>query len=236
MLDFNRSFQNLLFLFDTAPEGTETTLNFICIGAIIVLAALAIFLCFKTKTFSSKELAFAGISISAGFLLSFIKIAPVAYGGSITLASLVPVMLFAYFYGFSHGLLVGVIFGLLQFIQAPYILTPITFVLDYILPFGCIAFAAFGAKFKNKTAGLVCGAVFAYIGRFVMHFLSGLVYFDKGAIWTDLPATNGAVYSFLYNAVYLLPDCALAIVALIILSKSGVIEKLAPKNESPAIQ
>lgn len=234
MLDLGSLFSNLLFFFDESPKGTEITLNFICIGAVLIVAAIALILCFKAKAFSSRELAFAGISIASGFLLSFIKVAPVTYGGSITLASMVPVILFTYFYGFTHGLLVGVVYGLLQFIQDPYILTPITFVLDYILPFACISLASIGAKFKNKTLGVSLSAVFVYAGRFLMHFLSGLVYFAKDAIWTTLPATSGALYSFLYQTVYLVPDCVIAVIALIILSKTGVIEKLAPKKQVSA--
>ena len=234
MLDFSSLFSNLLFFFDELPEGTENVLYFVCIGAVLVLIAVCLLLCFKSKAFSSRELSFAGIAIASGFVLSFIKIKPVANGGSITLASMVPVILFAYFYGFTHGLLVGVVYGLLQFIQEPYILTPVTFILDYILPFACISLASIGAKFKNKTLGLILGAVFAFAGRFLMHFLSGLVYFSMGKIWTTLPATNGALYSFLYQTIYLVPDLAIAVVALIILSKTGVIEKLAPKKQVSA--
>lgn len=235
MLGFSSLFSNLLFLFDELPEGTETILYFVSIGAVLALVAVALLLCFKAKAFSSKELAFAGISIASGFLLSFIKIAPVNNGGSITLASMVPVILFAYFYGFTHGLLVGVVYGLLQFIQEPYILTPVTFILDYILPFGCISLAALGAKFKNRTLGLVLGTIFAFAGRFLMHFLSGLVYFSKGSIWTTLPATSGALYSFLYQTVYLVPDMIIALVAVTVLLKLGVIEKLAPKKQTAKI-
>lgn len=234
MLDFSSLFSNLLFFFDKLPEGTEITLNFICIGAVLIVAAIALILCFKAKAFSSRELAFAGIAIASGFVLSFIKIAPVPYGGSITLASMVPVILFAYFYGFTHGLLVGVVYGLLQFIQEPYILTPVTFILDYILPFACISLSSIGAKFKNKTLGVILGAVFAFAGRFLMHFLSGLVYFSKGSVLDSLPQTSGALYSLAYNAVYLVPDCVIAVIALIILSKTGVIEKLAPKKQVSA--
>lgn len=223
---------NLLFLFDETPESAADTLNLICILAVLFTAALTVTLCLKKRAFTAKELAFAGISISAGFLLSFIKLAPVQYGGSITLCSMLPVMLFAYYYGFSHGLLIGTVYGLLQFVQSPYILTVATFALDYVFAFACVAFAAFGAKFKNRALGLTAGTVFTYGARFLMHFLSGLVYFSKNAVWTNLPASSGALYSFLYQTVYLVPDFALTLAAFLLLNKFGIIEKLKPATFS----
>lgn len=219
---------NLLFLFDETPESAADVLNLVCTLAVMLTAALTLALCLKKRAFSPKELAFAGISVSAGFLLSFIKLTPVQYGGSITLCSMLPVMLFAYFYGFSHGLLVGVVFGLLQFIQTPYVLTPATFALDYVFAYACIALAALGAKFKNKSLGIIAGTSFAYLGRFIMHFLSGLVYFSKNAVWTTLPASSGALYSFLYQTVYLVPDFTITLAAFLLLNKFGIIEKLKP--------
>lgn len=224
------SCSNLLFLFDEAPESAAKVLNLISMGVILLAAAIMLLLSLKKRAFDSKELAFAGIAVSAGFLLSFIKIAPVEYGGSITLASMLPVMLFAYYYGFSHGLLVGVIFGLLNFIQSPYILTPATFLLDYVLAYACIAFASIIAKFKNKTAGIIAGTALTYSARFLMHFLSGLVYFSKNAIWTNLPASSGALYSFLYQIVYLVPDFAITLIAFLLLNKYDVLQKLSPHD------
>ncbi len=222
------SCSNLLFLFDEVPESATDAISLISIAIVLLVVVAAILLCVKKRAFSSKELAFAGISISAGFLLSILKVTPVPNGGSVTLASMLPVMLFAYYYGFTHGLLVGAIFGLMQFIQSPYILTPATFALDYLLPFACIAFASIGTRFKNKPLGIVCGTLLTYVGRFLMHFLSGLVYFSKNAVWTTLPATSGALYSFLYQTVYLLPDMVITLVAFLLLYRYGVIDKLSP--------
>lgn len=220
---------DLLFLFNEVGDGAGDILNYICLGIIVLVIAVFLVLCSTKKQFDTKEVAFAGVCLSASFVLSFIKITPVQYGGSITLASMLPVMLFAYFYGFTHGLLVGVIYGVLQFIQEPYILTPATFALDYILAFASISLMGIAGKLKekmNRTGAIAIGAGCVYLCRFVMHFLSGLIYFKLGSIWTTLPADSGVVYSLLYQIVYLVPDFAITLIAFIVLDRTGVIDKL----------
>ncbi len=220
---------DLLFLFNKVGENAGNILNYVCIGIIVLVIAVFLVLCLTKKQFDTKEVAFAGVCLSASFVLSFIKIAPVQYGGSITLASMLPVMLFAYYYGFAHGLLVGVIYGVLQFIQEPYILTPVTFALDYILAFASISLMGIAGKLKekmNRTGAIAIGASCVYLCRFLMHFFSGLVYFELGEIWVSLPADSAVVYSLLYQIVYLVPDFVITLAAFIVLDRTGVIDKL----------
>lgn len=76
---------------------------------------------------------------------------PVTYGGSITLASFVPLLIYTYVYGLADGLLTGLIFGLFNFVTGPYILTPLTFILDYLLAFASIGLMGIAGKFTKKT-------------------------------------------------------------------------------------
>lgn len=226
---------DLLFFFTQLDESAGDLLNYVCMGVVILAVAILIILCRLNKKFDSKELAFAGVCLSASFVLSFIKIAPVQYGGSITLASMLPVMIYAYFYGFSHGLLAGIIYGLLQFIQSPYILTPATFALDYIFAFASISLMCVAKTLKPKIGGalaITAGASCVYLFRFIMHFLSGMIYFDLGSVWTNLPASSGAIYSLLYQIVYLVPDYLITLIAFLLLEKNKVINRL----RSPAQQ
>jgi len=135
-------------------------------------------------------------------------------------------MIYAYFYGFGPGLLCGVCHGLLQFIQSPYVLTPVTFILDYLLAFASIAIVPLFKFIKNKPVSLLVGITVAYAARFLFHFVSGIIYYNLGAIWVDLPTDTAFIYSFLYQCVYLIPDWIIAAVVGIILSVSGVIDIL----------
>ncbi|MBR2384770.1 MAG: energy-coupled thiamine transporter ThiT, partial [Clostridia bacterium] len=68
--------------------------------------------------------------VALSFALSYIKLFEMPQGGSVTLFSMLPIMLFSYIYGMKKGLLVGVIYGLLQAVQDPYIIHPAQFLLD----------------------------------------------------------------------------------------------------------
>lgn len=202
-----------------------TVLSIVLCACLIVLVAVLV----KKPGLNSADIVYGGVATALAFVLSFLKFSPVQYGSSITLASMVPLVLYAYFFGFAKGLVVGVVYGLLQFVQDPYILTPVTFVLDYILAFSSIAIAAVSKKIiKNECGALCLGATFTYALRFLFHFVSGIVYFNMGAVWADIPAESAIVYSLIYQTVYLLPDFALCLVALFTLSKLNVIERIAP--------
>ena len=122
-------------------EQTTNVVKWISIAAVFVLIGIiALISVLKNKRIDAKRIAFAGVCVSMSFTLSFIKVSPVQHGGSITLASLVPIMLYAYVYGFADGLLVGLIHGLLNFIESPYILNTATFLLDYLLAFTGVCF------------------------------------------------------------------------------------------------
>ena len=213
-------------LAEELDKTTSLTL-WISVGAVIILALVIVALCFTSKTLSTRTLAMAGVTLALSFVLSLVKFAPVTYGGSITLASMLPIMIFAYFYGFFPALLTGVIFGLLQFISGPYVLTPLTFILDYVLAFSTIAVVPLFKKFvKNDVAAFISGISAAYLLRFLFHFVSGIIYFNLGAIWAELPAETAVGYSALYNIIYLGPDFAIVAVAAFALTKTRVIERL----------
>lgn len=209
-------------------DGKTLITLYISIGAAILLAAVIVTLCFIDKRLSSRALATAGVTLALSFVLSLFKVAPVTYGGSITLASMLPIMIFAYFYGFAPALLTGVVFGLLQFISSPYdVLHPLTFFLDYVLAFSCIAIVPLFKKvIKNKTWSFVVGITAAYVFRFIMHVTSGIIYFNLGAIWAELPANTAITYSLLYNVIYLLPDYVITAIFGVILSATKALEKI----------
>lgn len=224
------SFYNLLSFF--GQEFTEEQTGIVTIAAWVLLGLLLIFAVVHLagkKQMKTVDVVYGGISLALSFVLSYIKIAPVTYGGSITLASMLPIILYSYYFGFGKGVIVGLAYGLLQFVQEPYILTPVTFVLDYLLAFCSIAIASLPKKFvKNPAGSLLAAASFTYILRFLFHFVSGIIYFNMGAIWVNLPAENAFIYSLLYQSVYLIPDWIICVSIMLTLYKLNVIERIAP--------
>lgn len=163
-----------------ASAKTTNIVKWVSVGAIVVLFGVIAVICIKgKKRYDAKHIAFAGISLSLSFVLSLIKVSPVTYGGSITLASFVPLLIYTYVYGLADGLLTGLIFGLFNFVTGPYILTPLTFILDYLLAFASIGLMGIAGKFTKKTTfNVVLGTVAVYVVRFVFHLFSGMIYFS----------------------------------------------------------
>lgn len=207
------------------------------LGAILlVIAALAAaFLADKggNFTFDSKSIALAGICVSLSFALSYIKLWDLPQGGSVTLVSFLPIMLFAYLYGAKKGLFVGFVYGLLQSLQDPYIIHPAQFLLDYPVAFAMAGLAGVLKNVNMKSPQLKF-ALSALIGgamRYVAHVLSGA--FAFGAYALDAGASNVFTYSLAYNS-FVFADIALVIVAgvLLLSSKAFVAEtkKFAAQN------
>lgn len=223
------SFYSLL----DASAKTTAVVKWISVVAVVLLLgviALIAFLLRGEKKYDAKRLAFAGVSVGLSFALSILKVSPVLYGGSITLASFVPLLVYAYVFGVGDGLLVGLIHGLLNFISSPYILTPMTFVLDYLLAFASIGVMGLAPKFTEKTTfNVVLGTIAVFAVRFVFHFVSGAIYFAEGAIWVEFPAwavADSFIYSFVYQCLYIPADCIIAAVALYVLAKTRVLDRI----------
>lgn len=224
-----------MFLHSLLEASAQTTnvVKWISVGAVALLLVVIAILCkLRNSRFDAKRLAFAGVCVATSFTLAMIKFKPVQYGGSITLASFVPVLLYAYVYGVGNGLMVGLIHGLLNFIESPYILTPATFILDYLLAFASIAVMGFFGKMKREEKSalpLVLGCVSVYAVRFIAHLISGMIFFLQDAVWVSLPnwaMGNAFLYSFLYQCVYIPADCLIATLVLVLLQKTGVLARL----------
>ena len=182
---------------------------------VIVLFATPFIVDRKSKMFNSKtttkQITYAAICIALSFGLSYIRLFKAPYGGAITLASLLPLALYSYMYGSKNGLIAGLIYGLLQFIQDPYFYHILQFLLDYIVAFAFVGMA--GGLFRKMLKpifALPLGILVGILGRFASHFISGAVFFG---VWAPEEFSNIWTYSFVYNALYVFPDAAIAIVA-----------------------
>lgn len=215
-------------LLAAVSEKTTDIVTWVSIGAIALLIVIIVLASIFGKKYSTNEIAYAGICMALSFALSFVKVSPVQYGGSITLASFVPLLIYAYKFGPVKGCLAGLILGLFNFISDPFILTPMTFILDFLLAFASIGLMGFAPKFKKLSlaAQVSIGTVLVYVSRFIFHLLSGFIYFAENSIWVNLPADNMFLYSFIYQCVYLPADCAICVATLLILVKSKVLERL----------
>lgn len=156
---------------------------------------------------NTKMMAMGAVCIALSSVLSMIKIWKMPQGGSITAASMLPLMLFSYVYGMGPGCLVGALYGVLQFIIEPYFLSLPQMLLDYPIAFGMMGLAGLFSKMDNENLGLTVGVVLASVGRFVAAVLSGVIFFAEYA-----GDQNPWVYSIVYNGSYMLPECIICVI------------------------
>lgn len=205
-------------------------------AVILILAVVAATFFFGRKDrkgFDTKSIAYAAVCIAMSFALSYLRIVKMPQGGSITIASLLPLMIYAFMFGTKKGVFAGAIYGILQAFQDPYIIHPAQFLLDYPIAFSCIGLAGIFAKTekleKLPQIQFALGAIVAGLCRFVMHFFSGMFAFGMWApegqpVW---------LYSLSYQAGYVLPDIAIAIVVgVIVFSSPSFVKQVRKYNVS----
>ena len=185
----------------------------IVIGVALFIAAL-IFAgrVSEKKRMGTKQLVFCAMAMAIAFITSYIKIFNMPWGGSVTLCSMLFIVLVGNWYGPKTGVLVGLVYGILQFIQEPYVLSFFQVCCDYILAFAALGVAGFFAKSKN---GLIKGYIAAVIARGVFHALGGYLY------WMDympenFPRALSSVYPILYNYSFLLAEGLITVIIICI--------------------
>jgi len=164
--------------------------------------------------FSTKIIAETVMFVALATVLSNIKIFSLPQGGSVTAASMVPILWLALRRGPKVGLFAATVYGVVQFALQPYILHLAQVLLDYPLAFGLLGLAGFFQKrpFIGVTVGIT--------GRFLAHFLSGVIFFASYAP----EGVHPVVYSAVYNGGYLLVELMISIYVIYLLQASKVLK------------
>ena len=163
------------------------------------------------KTTKSKVLTESAIMIALSTVLSIIKIVEMPYGGSVTVASALPVAIIAYRHGVKTGLFAGLVHATLQLVLGLSMLSYATswqsavaiIMLDYIVAFTFVGFAGiFRKKISNQAAALTVGVLLISVLRYICHVISG------ATVWSgiSIPTAAALAYSFIYNATYMIPE------------------------------
>lgn len=198
------------------PDGGLTTLGYVLCGiAVAALILAAAFLSSKNsshKKLSTKQLVFCAAAMALSFLTSYIKVFSMPYGGSITLFSMLFICLTGYWYGLGTGMLTGLAYGILQFLQEPYVLSPFQVCCDYILAFAGLGLAG---AFTRQTDGLRKGYLLGITVRGAFHALGGYLY------WMDympenFPQALASIYPIVYNYSYILAEGVLTVIVILL--------------------
>ena len=171
------------------------------------------------------------------------------FGGTITLASMFPIVLIAYKYGTKWRLLSGFTYSLVQMLLGAKTVSAMFLpsddqmvlwqaicicLLDYVLAYTLLGLGGiFKGKFKKPAAELALGAFVALLLRYLVHIISGAIFYGAYAEWfftqegfysigekilgTFSGSSLAIVYSIFYNGLYMVPEIILTTVVAAIL-------------------
>lgn len=186
----------------------------------------------------TKRLVTTAMLIAIGTVLSIFQPFQLPFGGGITIASMLPVVIIAYCYGTRWGLFSAFIFSLMQLLlglktvsafflpgESQMVLYKAVLIclLDYILAYTVLGFGGiFKKRVKSGITALTLGAIFAPLLRYIVHIISGAIFFGSWAEWfftqdgfyaigqTIMETFSGnslaLIYSIFYNGTYMLPE------------------------------
>ena len=206
----------------TADGGLTTAGYVTSIAAMVILVVIAAVL-FHKKSSSGKlttqQLVTCAVALALAYATSYLKVFSLPFGGSVTLCSMLFIVLIGYWYGPKIGILTGLVYGIFQFLQEPYVLSFFQVCCDYILAFAALGIAGFFAK---QSHGLLKGYIAAVIARGFFHALGGYLYW-MSYMPDNFPKSLTAIYPIVYNYSYLLAE---GIITVIVISIPAVSKAL----------
>ncbi len=211
----------------------------------------------KTKRLTLTAMMLA-ISTVIAFICSVIPFLNFPFGGGITIASMLPIVIISYMYGIKWGLFTGVIYSVIQMMlgystvsglflpdsDSYQILSYALLILfiDYVLAYTALGLGGlFRNRIKNKALSLCVGSIVALTVRYIMHIISGFIFYSAwaesffiegmpkiGEKVLDTFSGNGLalIYSTVYNGCYMLPEIVITAIVAVIIARLPHIKKV----------
>lgn len=209
-----------------------------------------------SKKFNTERLAVTAVMIALASVLSIFQPLQLPQGGGITIMSMLPMILVAYRYGMLWGLGSSFIYSVIQIFlgfgtvtaffmpgddQQVWWKAVLIVFMDYILAYTAMCLGGLFRKSANPSVALCLGAVVALSARYLVHIISGAVFFGAWAEWwfTDVMAGDfgasvletysgfglAAFYSVLYNGLYMIPEIILTSIGGFAVGKIPIVAK-----------
>jgi thiamine transporter len=168
----------------------------------------------QKSSFSTKVIAETVMFVALATVLSNIKIFQLPQGGSVTAASMVPILWLGLRRGPKVGLFGAISYGIVQLAFDPYIVHPAQLLLEYPIAFGLLGIAGF---FQKRP---FIGVSLGILGRFLAHYFAGVIFFPMFAP----EGMNPVVYSAIYNGGYLVVELAISLYIIYMLKRSKILQ------------
>ncbi|MBQ0126262.1 MAG: energy-coupled thiamine transporter ThiT [Clostridiales bacterium] len=153
----------------------------------------------KKLAFSAVMMAVSAVIYTVSGLIPFLNL---PFGGTVTVASLLPIIIVAYMYGVKWGAFTAFSYSLLRValslmqgasgaVTALFLpgsdftvvkALAIVF-LDYIAAYSVLFVGGLFRKMKSQTAALLLGSIVALICSLAFHVISGAVFYGEWAEW-----------------------------------------------------
>lgn len=163
------------------------------------------------KRQTTKMLCEAAIFVAIAEILGYIKLFHMPQGGSISLMML-PILLFAFRWGLSRGLMAGLVLGIVDFMLGGGFAIGWQSILgDYVIACTLIGLAG---VFCGKSWGLIPAMILGSLGRFLSIYVTGATLW--GAYMPEqflgMTMTSPWLYSLLYNLPILISGVLCAVI------------------------
>ena len=173
------------------------------------------------------------LATAISFICSLIPVPPFnfPFGGGITIAGMLPIILIAYFYGTRWGLLTAFVYSLVQLLLGHATVASLFLpveeggmqlyaallicLIDYILAYTALGLGGLFRSSKSHLKGLVLGCIVALMARYLCHIISGAIFYGLWAEWFFtldgiynvigkgiLETFHGGSLALLYSIVY----------------------------------
>lgn len=215
----------------------------------------------EQKSFKTKRLITSAMLIAVAAVIAYIcGLLPLRlpFGGSFTIASMLPLVIIAYMYGTLWGVLSAFVYSVVQ-ILISYNTVSAFFIpdsdsytvlwkalliiaLDYIAAYTVVGLAGLCRGMKSKTAALSVGSLVGVSLRYLVHIISGWIFYGEWAEWffskegvyeafgkSFLSVFSGQglalMYSVVYNGLYMIPEIVITALVAVLVSRLPQIKK-----------
>jgi thiamine transporter len=157
--------------------------------------------------------------IALSTVLAMLKLIDMPYGGSVTFAQMLPILIFAYRHGPKLGMgaaltasVIQLLLGLENFSYLPLVTwysIIVLALLDYVIAYSAFGIVGFFKKKMDYRRAMLLGGLVASVIRYLCHVVSGFT------AWAAFEIPSGAVlaYSVGYNATYMIPETIVLLTA-----------------------
>ena len=170
------------------------------------------------------------VMLALAFALSFVTLWKMPLGGSVTLASTLPILLIAVKYDTRVGVLTAFAYSLTQLAQGfiegtvafamSFDVLIIAMLFDYVVPYTLLGFSGIFKRFGER--GIYAGVSLMVILRLVCHYFTGVSIWKQ---WTP-DGWSPYLYSLAYNGGFLFFDFLIMITVTVLILRVKQVRKL----------